>query len=1323
MKNNENNLKHGDYYLGLDVGTSSVGWAVTDKDYNILKFKGNAMWGVRLFDEAMPADERRLARSARRRLARRKERLILLKLLFAEEITRTDPNFFHRLEDSNLTAEDKKNPDKYLLFNDEDYSDKDYLRDFPTVYHLRSKLIHSNESQDVRLVFLALHHIIKNRGHFLFETDVEASEKTVFERLGEFNDYLKSEYGLGLEFTDAEEYASVLERDDLKLTEKKKALRGHLKKNEPDEDAMISPLVLSDLLAGAKVKLAELFCDENLKDAEVKSYELASDMDENFDSLSAVLGDRVELIALAKEVFDAARLSKILNGEVYISDAKIKLYNKNKKNLKRLKDYVRENCPEKYKRIFTEKADKLNNYAAYSGNKMRSGSYGCKQADFCDFLKKELGDMKSNAEFADIYAEIEEKTFLPRLKGSDNGLIPCQLHLKELEKILENASKYLEFLNSKDEEKITVSQKIISIFKYKVPYYVGPLNKKASNYWAVRSDEKIYPWNFDRVVSTSDSAENFMLNLIGRCSYTGDYVLPKNSLLYSEFMLRNEINLLRVNGKELDRSSMDALYEDLFVAQNKKVSAKGIKNYLLSKGLIAKDDEISGIDVTVKSDLKSYHDFKRLLANGLSRDDAEKIIRRIVVFGDDKKMLREWLNKNYKALSEADVNYLCRLKYKDWGRLSESFLTEVYNTDENNTSLCIMDMLRQRSVNLSHLMSGEYMFLDEAKKLKKENLGCDNSLDKQIEDMYLSPAVKRSVRQTLKIIDEITDIKKAAPDKIFIEVARGTVENLKGQRTVSRKDRLAELYKACGEEKNELFEKLSNENENRLRNDKLYLYYTQLGKCMYSDEPIDFDKMITDNKTYDIDHIFPQSKIKDDSIENRVLVRRDINHTKSNDYPLDETIRKRMYPFWKALKDKGLIGDKKFERLIRCTPLTDKELSEFVARQVVETQQSTKAITSLIGEYYPNTKCVFSKAINVSDFRHEFSLIKCRDINDLHHAKDAYLNVVVGNVYHTKFTEAFFKNIHNEEYSLNRVFDFDVLSAWKKDGTSISTVKKYMRKNNILVTRMPKEGKGALFDLNILTAGKGQWPVKNGKDINKYGGYNNVSGAYSIVVEHTEKKKRIRTIEPVMICDKELYEKDPIKYCAESLRLVDPVIIVKKVRFDMLWELDGSKVYITGRTGKQLVCKHSYELVADGEHEQYIKRIGKYTERCNKAKKELEITVFDDIDYERNVELYDWFIQKLNAVVYVKLLKNVLSALTENREKFCNMTLNAQCRLLLEILKVFKCDRQTANLLELSGTKNAGVILKNKKLTNLKSAYLIYQSPTGLYEYKTDLLK
>ena len=54
---------HSPYYIGLDIGTNSVGWAVTDPEYNVLRFKGNSMWGARLFEEAKPAADRRAAKT------------------------------------------------------------------------------------------------------------------------------------------------------------------------------------------------------------------------------------------------------------------------------------------------------------------------------------------------------------------------------------------------------------------------------------------------------------------------------------------------------------------------------------------------------------------------------------------------------------------------------------------------------------------------------------------------------------------------------------------------------------------------------------------------------------------------------------------------------------------------------------------------------------------------------------------------------------------------------------------------------------------------------------------------------------------------------------------------------------------------------------------------------------------------------------------------------------------------------------------------------------------------------------------------------------
>lgn len=58
----------------------------------------------------------------------------------------------------------------------------------------------------------------------------------------------------------------------------------------------------------------------------------------------------------------------------------------------------------------------------------------------------------------------------------------------------------------------------------------------------------------------------------------------------------------------------------------------------------------------------------------------------------------------------------------------------------------------------------------------------------------------------------------------------------------------------------------------------------------------------------------------------------------------------------------------------------------------------------------------------------------------------------------------------------------------------------------------------------------------------------------------------------------------------------------------------------------------------------------------------------------------------------------------------------------MEVLKAFKCDAQSSNLKDLCGKGSVGTILKNASLQGVQSAYLIHQSPTGLYEYRTDLL-
>ena len=88
MSQLENNVTKSGYYLGLDMGTDSVGWAVTDDKYNILRAKGKDLWGMREFEEAQTAADRRSHRTSRRRYQREVKRMLVC---LARPLSRAKP--------------------------------------------------------------------------------------------------------------------------------------------------------------------------------------------------------------------------------------------------------------------------------------------------------------------------------------------------------------------------------------------------------------------------------------------------------------------------------------------------------------------------------------------------------------------------------------------------------------------------------------------------------------------------------------------------------------------------------------------------------------------------------------------------------------------------------------------------------------------------------------------------------------------------------------------------------------------------------------------------------------------------------------------------------------------------------------------------------------------------------------------------------------------------------------------------------------------------------------------------------------------------------
>ena len=604
-----------------------------------------------------------------------------------------------------------------------------------------------------------------------------------------------------------------------------------------------------------------------------------------------------------------------------------------------------------------------------------------------------------------------------------------------------------------------------------------------------------------------------------------------------------------------------------------------------------------------------------------------------------------------------------------------------------------------------------------------------------IEELYVSPAVKRPIWQTIKIVREITNIMGGAPKRIFVEVAREPGE--KGVRKVSRRNQLLDLYKACKKEAPELYDRLANkESDNALRSDKLFLYYSQMGRCMYSGDVIDLDELFTNR--YDIDHIYPQSKVMDDSIDNRVLVKRDLNSKKTDTFPVSEEYRKAGKALWSTLLKKGLISKEKYKRLTRTEPFGEDELAGFIARQLVETRQSTKAVAHLLEEAYPDAEIVYAKARAVSEFRHKFDMIKVREVNDFHHAKDAYLNIVVGNTYYVKFTKDaawFVRNNPGRTYNLKKMFENETVkrgneTAWiPGDNGTICTVKKWMRKNNVLFTRRAYEVKGGLFDQNILKKGKGQIPIKGGADerlqsIEKYGAYNKASGAYFMLVESDGKKgERKRTIEFVPVFLAKSLEKSVElrrRYCEEELGLVNPDVRLSKIKINTLFDVDGFKMHLSGRSSNGLLFKGANQLVVPYKMEKIIKVISKY---CfdYKENKEAVLSEKNRPTEEMFEELFDILVSKLEYAVYEKRLSAQVPKLKNGKIIFVELSAEEKCIVLMEILHLFQCASQSANLKLINGPGHAGILIMGFDISGLSNVHIINQSITGFYEQVIDL--
>ena len=561
---------------------------------------------------------------------------------------------------------------------------------------------------------------------------------------------------------------------------------------------------------------------------------------------------------------------------------------------------------------------------------------------------------------------------------------------------------------------------------------------------------------------------------------------------------------------------------------------------------------------------------------------------------------------------------LSRRHYTGWGKLSAKLINGIRDEKSGNT---ILDYLIDDGVSNRNFMQ---LIHDDAlsfkKKIKKAQIiGDKDNIKQVVQALPGSPAIKKGILQSIKIVDELVKVMGRRPESIVVEMARENQYTNQGKsNSQQRLKRLEESLKDLGSKilKENIPAKLSKIDNNALQNDRLYLYYLQNGKDMYTGEELDIDRL----SNYDIDHIIPQAFLKDNSIDNKVLVSSASNRGKSDDVPSLEVVKKRKTLWYQLLKSK-LISQRKFDNLTKAERggLSPEAKAGFIQRQLVETRQITKHVARLLDERFNNKKDEDNKTLRtvkiitlksslVSQFRKDFELYKVREINDFHHAHDAYLNAVVASALLKKYPKLepefvygdypkynsfrerksatekvyFYSNIMNIFKKSISLADGTVIerplievnvetgeSVWNKE-SDLATVRRVLSYPQVNVVKKVEVQSGGFSKELVQPHGNSDKliPRKTKKmiwDTKKYGGFDSPIVAYSVLVMAEREKGKSKKLKPVKelvgitIMEKESFENNTIDFLERrGFRNIQDENIILLPKFS-LFELENGR--------------------------------------------------------------------------------------------------------------------------------------------------------------------
>lgn len=518
-----------------------------------------------------------------------------------------------------------------------------------------------------------------------------------------------------------------------------------------------------------------------------------------------------------------------------------------------------------------------------------------------------------------------------------------------------------------------------------------------------------------------------LLNMLGKCTFEKtEYRAPKASFTAERHVWLTRLNNLRVVVDGMTRPLNEAERQfalPLPYTQASDLKYKQLKTALVRNGYLPESARFTGL---------SYPSLAQIEA-GKAKDPEDAVLVKIPAFqelrntlkdagletewqgmvnaalGDDAELLDQiaWVLSIYKEDDEVERE-LNKLNLPNKAKLIEALMGVRFDKFSNLSLKALRNIVPHMERGLrydeacveagyhhSQLVKPDddkhqylppfYTARDKTGKLIfNENL-----------DIPRNPVVLRALNQARKVVNALVK-KYGSPHQVNIEMARDLSKPFDERRKI--KD-AQEEFRARNEKDRATFNaEFNTSGELKGRDfEKWQLYREQQGKCAYSIEPLDLNRLFEQGYA-EIDHALPYSRSFDDSKNNRVLVLAKENRDKGNQTPFEyldgKSSSERWHQFEVYVNTNKAYRQAKRSRLLR-KDFGEKEAAEFRDRNLNDTRYICRFFKNYVeqslqlAETSQSKRCVVLSGQMTAFLRARWGLTKVRADSDRHHALDA----------------------------------------------------------------------------------------------------------------------------------------------------------------------------------------------------------------------------------------------------------------------------------------------------------------------------------------------